>query len=478
MPPVFHPVTPQVAAELAQICGPDNVVYGDQKRLDRYSHDAVAEPKYAHSPEIVVRPATAAAISEIFRIAAREHVAVTPRGAGSGLSGGAVPLYGGIVLSLERLNRILEIDTQNLIAVVEPGVVTRELDEAAMKHGLFFAGYPMSEEFCTVGGNVAENAGGGRAIKYGVTGRYITGLEAVIPTGELLRLGGKRLKDVTGYNFIGLLTGSEGTLGVITKIYIRLLPRPTKRITIAALFRDTRSAVDAVSAVMTAGSVVPTSAELLDRQSLHETCRAMGETLPFEEAEAMMLFEVDGTNEEVVATDARVVEEICRRGNVVEVFRADAEEESERFWRIRKRAAVILIRGRLRQSIEDVVVPIAAIPDFLLGLRELERRFDVTIPCIGHAGDGNLHATPRINPSWSVEQWDEREPEILGDLYRMVRRLGGTISGEHGIGHKRKRYLPLVMDEGEIALMKRVKRAFDPLGILNPGKIFDLDDEA
>lgn len=469
----YNQVTPAVHQKLVEICGSEGVLTSESNKLGRYSHDAVAEVKYAHNPEVVVIPTDARQIAEIMKLATRERIPVTPRGAGSGLSGGAVPLYGGILLSLERMDHILEIDAQNLMAVVEPGVVTRELDEAAMNHGLFFAGYPMSEEFCTVGGNVAENAGGGRAIKYGVTGRYVTGLEVVLPTGEILTLGGKRLKDVTGYNLIGLLTGSEGTLAVITKITIRLLPRPTKRVTIAALFQSAESAVRVLSKLATAGSLVPTSAELMDRPSLHETCEALEETLPYEQSDAMMLFEVDGNNEDQVSSDAKVIEELCRAEQVVGVFRATTQAESERFWKIRKRAAIILIRGRLRQSIEDVVVPVAAIPQFLNGLREIERRFDISIPCIGHAGDGNLHATPRINPEWSIEEWEEREPEILGALYRMVRELGGTLSGEHGIGHKRKGYLPLVMDAAEIDLLRRVKEAFDPAGILNPGKIFD-----
>jgi glycolate oxidase len=469
----YSKVTVEVIKQLVAICGTDHVLHGDTKVLAKYSHDMVTEKKYARDPEVVVLPRTAQEISEILKLATQARIPVTPRGAGSGLSGGAVPLFGGICLSLERMNEILEIDTKNLIAVVEPGVVTNKLEAVAMEKGLFFAGYPMSEEFCFVGGNVAENAGGGRAIKYGVTGRYITGLEAVLPTGEILQFGGKRLKDVTGYNFIGLLTGSEGTLAVITKIFIRLLPRPTERVTVAVLFRDSRSAIEVVTSIMTSGSIVPTSAEFIDHKSLVETCAQMNETIPYREAGAMMLFEVDGVHAEEVRSDAATIERLCREHDPTAVYVADTPEESERFWKIRKRVPLALRKGSTLQSIEDVVVPIAAIPEFLDRLRELEKRFDLDIPCFGHAGDGNLHAHPKVNPSWSEDEWEKREPQILSSLYQVVYELGGTISGEHGIGHKRKQFMHIVMSETEIELMRGIKRVFDPQNILNPGKIFD-----
>lgn len=473
MTEAYGKVDHEIVEKLAGICGPEHVVFGDEKQLAKYSHDMVTEKKYAHPPEVVVKPASTEEVAAVMRVAARNRIPVTPRGAGSGLSGGAVPLHGGICLSLERMDRILEIDTKNLIAVVEPGVVTNKFEAAAAAKGLFFAGYPMSEEFCFVGGNVAENAGGGRAIKYGVTGRYITGLEVVLPTGEVLQFGGKRLKDVTGYNFIGLLTGSEGTLGVVTKIFIRLLPRPTYRVTVAALFPSARSAIDVVASIMTSGGLVPTSAEFMDRKSLTETCRQMKETIPYGEAEAMMLFEVDGVHEEEVRAEAATIEGLCRDQDPIAVYLADSPEESERFWKIRKQVPLALRRGTTRQSVEDVVVPIAAIPDFIEGLRELEDRFGVDIPCFGHAGDGNLHSHPKTNPSWTPEEWESKEPEILRAMYRLVSDMGGTISGEHGIGHKRKQYLNIVMSETEIELMRKIKRAFDPQNILNPGKIFD-----
>ena len=294
----YHSVTDDAASKLKDICGEENVIYKDAAKLKRYSRDQVAEKKYSHPPEIVVMPGSPEEIRQIMKMANRERIPVTPRGAGSGLSGGAVPLYGGIVLSVKRMNKICEIDPDNMMTVVEPGVVTNQLDQRLEEYGLFFAGYPMSDEFCFIGGNVAENAGGGRAVKYGVTGRYITGLEMVTPTGELVQLGGKRVKDVTGYDLVKLMIGSEGTLGVFTKIWIKLLPRPTVRHTLAVLFPDPRTAVSTVPLIMRRGGFMPTSVEFIDRLCLHRTCAFLRETLPIENSGAMMLFEAHGRNPE------------------------------------------------------------------------------------------------------------------------------------------------------------------------------------
>lgn len=458
--------------QLHNICGTEAVLV-DEKALDRYSRDQVAEKKYAHAPEVVVTPENAAQIIEILHLANREKIPVTPRGAGSGLSGGAVPLYGGICLSIERMNRILEIDRENLVAVVEPGVVTNKLDAALKEYGLFFAGYPMSEEFCFVGGNVGENAGGGRAIKYGVTGKYILGLEVISPTGELMQLGGKRFKDVTGYDLVSLMVGSEGTLGVFSKIFIKLLARPVHRFNILALFKDIPSAIAIVPIVMTQGKLIPTSIEFLDRLCLYETCKSLNESIAYQEAGSMLLFEIDGIHADQVKRDAAVIQQLCEEHHALNVYTAETEEESERFWKIRKQVPWMLKRFGSHQSAEDFVVPIASIPTIITRIEEIEQQYDVMIPCFGHAGDGNLHAVPIKNPDHSEEHWHKILPELLSDIYRDVAKLGGTISGEHGIGHKRKRYMELVMSKAQIEMMRSIKRALDPNNILNPGKIFD-----
>jgi glycolate oxidase len=371
------------------------------------------------------------------------------------------------------MNRILEIDRENLIAVVEPGVITNKLDTALKEYGLFFAGYPMSEEFCFVGGNVGENAGGGRAIKYGVTGKYITGLEVVTPTGECFQLGGKRFKDVTGYDLVRLMVGSEGTLGIFTKIFIKLLPRPAHRISILALFHDIPTAIAIVPIIMTQGKLIPTSIEFLDRLCLHETCQALNESIAYHDAGSMLLFEVDGIHEDQVRTDAAIIHQLCEDHQALQVYTATTEEESDRFWAIRKHVPWMLKRFGSHQSAEDIVVPIASIPTIIQRIGEFEKQYDVLIPCFGHAGDGNLHAVPLKNPDHSEEHWHKILPELLADIYRDVAKLGGTISGEHGIGHKRKGYMELVMSEAQLEMMKSIKRALDPKNILNPGKIFD-----
>ena len=469
----YRPVTPEIVKELEKICGAAHVLFDDQKKLEKYSRDKVPGP-YGHMPEVVVLPKTAREIAEVVKLANRAMIPVTPRAAGSGLSGGAVPIYGGIVLSVERMNDILEVDEQNLMAVVEPGVVTNKLDEVLQNHDLFFAGYPMSEEFCFIGGNVAENAGGGRAVKYGVTGQYILGLEIVTPTGEITQLGGKRIKDVTGYNLVQLMVGSEGTLGIFSKIIIKLLPRPSVRQAILVLFADPETAIAVVPEVMTSGKLVPTSIEFMDGFTFNMTAKALKEPFPYEKIGAALLFEVDGNHLPVVAENAATISRICRERGALEEYQATTDQEIERFWRIRKRIPWDMMRYTSHQSVEDIVVPIANIPLALSNLKQIGEKYGVAIPVVGHAGDGNLHAIPLKNPDSSVEHWEEILPALLKDIYVMTSELGGTISGEHGIGHKRRDYMSLVMSEAQLDMMRSIKRALDPNNILNPGKVFSL----
>jgi glycolate oxidase len=422
-------------------------------------------------PEAVVKPETAQQVSQILKLANRERIPVTPRGAGSGLSCGAVPIYGGIVLSVERMNRILEIDRENLVAVVEPGVVTNDINDAVEAYGLFYAGYPMSVELCFVGGNVAENAGGGRAIKYGVTGRYVLGLEVVLPTGEIVQLGGKRVKDVTGYDLLRLMVGSEGTLGVFTKITLRLLPRPTARAVLLVPFPDTTTAIGAVPRVMTRGRIVPTSVEFMDQHSIEAAYTYTGERLPHPNVGAMLLIEIDGTSEERVEHDMNTVIELCLELGALDILVGNTPRDERRMWRPRQEMAEALKAVSPVQSLEDIVVPMAQIPDLVPELDRLSEKYDVLIPCYGHAGDGNLHATIVKKRDTPMDEWNEKLPAILEALYVVVAKLGGTISGEHGVGSKRARYLPLVMDEKLIELQRAIKETFDPLNILNPGKI-------
>ena len=469
----FRPVTPEIVAELKRICGEAFVFSDDPRKLEKYARDKVAGEE-SYLPEVAVLPKTVREIAEVVKLANRERVPITPRAAGSGLSGGAAPIYGGILLSVERMNHIIEVDDKNLMAVVEPGVVTNKLDEALREYGLFFAGYPMSEEFCFIGGNVAENAGGGRAVKYRVTGQYIHGLEIVTPIGEIIQLGGKRIKDVTGYNLVQLMVGSEGTLGIFTKIFIKLLPRPTVRQAILVLFEDAATAIAVVPEVMTSGKFVPTSIEFMDGFTFTMTARALKEPFPYEKIGAALLFEVDGTHLPSVAENAAAISRICREHGALEEYPASTDEDIERFWRIRKRIPWEIMRYATHQSIEDIVVPIAGIPEALSRLKKIGEKYGVAIPVLGHAGDGNLHAIPLKNPASPVEHWEEILPALLKDIYIMTAELGGTISGEHGIGYKRRDYMGLVMSEAQLDMMRNIKRALDPNNILNPGKIFSL----
>ena len=471
--PSFNSLTPALADELRKIVGEKYVVYGDSEKLEPYSHDEVAESEYSHMPDCLVRPGTAAEIAAIMKLANRERIPVTPRGAGSGLSGGAVPLCGGIVLLCDRMNKVIEYDKANMMITVEPGMVTNEINELVKGDGLFYAGYPMSLETCYIGGNVAENAGGGKAVKYGVTGRYVTGLEVVTPTGDVVELGGKLVKDVTGYNLIALMVGSEGTLGIFTKITLKLMPLPKASVDLLALFKTADDAISAVPRIMTTGGIIPTAIEFMDQTSVQASCRYLNETMPYEQCGAMLLITVDGPDATQVESQYETIGEMCMAAGAMEIYIADNYTTSERIWKVRRNIAEAFKVQSPHQSLEDIVVPIAAIPRMVAGLGELARKYDCAIPCYGHAGDGNLHATPVMNPKWTASQWHDTLGEILVDMYKLTNELGGKISGEHGIGHKRKKYMPLCCQEEFIGMMRSVKRALDPNNVLNPGKIFE-----
>jgi glycolate oxidase len=468
----YAPVTRKIASALQAIVGEKNVIFSDPDLLQNYAHDEVSGPEYARMPEAVVKPASASEISEILKLANRHRIPVTPRGGGTGLSCGAVPLFGGIVLALERMNRILEIDRENMVAVVEPGVVTSEISKAVQAFGLFYAGYPMSFESCFIGGNLAENAGGGRAIKYGVTGHHVLGLEAVLPTGEIVEMGGKRLKDVTGYDLMHLLVGSEGTLGIFTKIILRLLPQPAATAVLLIPFGNAADAVGAFPRVVAQAGILPTAIEFMDRLSIETVYRFLGEDPPRPDIGSMLLIELDGSSREKVDEECEKFGELFLEAGALDVYVGNTPTTERKMWRPRVNLAEAFKTVCPVQSLEDIVVPTARIPDLVCELERLAMKHDVLIPCYGHAGDGNLHATPVKKPETPMEAWKEKLPLILTELYEVVFRLGGTISGEHGIGFKRASYLPIVMSPGLIALQKRIKQVFDPLNILNPGKIF------
>lgn len=468
-------VTPEITARLEAICGKPYVIYRDAERLEPYSHDEIPGKHYRHMPEAVVRPKCTEEVAAIVRLANEEHIPLTPRGAGSGLSGGAVPVFGGIVLATDRMNQILELDKENMMIVVQPGVIANDINEYLRPHNLFYAGYPMSMETCFIGGNVAENAGGGKAVKYGVTGRYVLGLEMVLPSGEVMELGGKLLKDVTGYNLLPLVTGSEGTLGVFTKIILKVIPRPKYQYDMLALFKDSKTAIDAVPVTMTESGVIPTSIEYMDADSFQSACRYLNETLPYENCGAMLLLSVDGNDPEKMMDDCEALGTFMEKQGAFMVYVADNPANSERIWKIRRNVAEAFSLYYPRQSGEDVVVPPASIAEVAAEFIDLADRYGVTIPCYGHAGDGNLHSRVSAPPSWPDEKWESTLPLILKELYAVVAKHGGRISGEHGIGCKRLKYMPCVVSETYLNVLRAIKKALDPNNIMNPGKVFSLD---
>jgi glycolate oxidase len=438
----------------------------DEDSRTIYGADAL---KQGRRPDAVVLPADTKEVAAVVGLCARHRVPIVPRGAGTGYTGGAVPTQGGIVLSLERMNRILEIDEANLIAVVEPHVVTGDLQAAVERVGLFYPPDPASLKESVIAGNVAECAGGPRAFKYGTTKQYVLGLEVVLPTGEVIRTGGKVVKNVVGYDLTHLIVGSEGTLGVITQVVLRLVPKPPVQSTLRATFTDVESAVQAVINVIRA-RVVPAAVELIDGDSLEAVAQYLQvRSLAPQGTAAMLLLEVDGVPP-AVEEEAGRVEEACRDAGATEVLRARDEEERQELWRVRRELSRSLKMITPLKYNHDVVVPKGRIPELFALVREIRDEFNLRIPCFGHAGDGNIHVNIMVDPNNEAEIARAREAERR--LFAGVVSLEGSISGEHGIGFAKAPFLGLELSPEAIALMKRVKHAFDPHDILNPGKIF------
>jgi glycolate oxidase len=466
----FNQVNPDFIEALQSIVGSANVIT-DVEKLHMYSHDELPDERCHMTPAAAVRPATTAEVAAVMKLAQLHRIPVTPRGAGTGLAGGAVPLYGGIVLSLERMNRILDYDKLNMVVVVEPGAITNKINDMLASDGLFYPGYPMSKESCSVGGNVSTNAGGGRAVKYGVTGRYVLGLEAVLPTGEIIRLGGKRVKDVTGYNLIPLLVGSEGTLAIVTKIILKILPLPNAQIDLLLLFPGLEQAVALASKLMSEGKIIPAAIEFMDYFAVEIACRFLGESLPHK-AEALLLVQLDGVSKDELFSECELLGNLAEKFGVLEIYCAEDAATRRKLWRIREVTAEAVKTLYPIQNGEDIVVPLSAVPAFVSFLHNLAGRYGCDVVSYGHAGDGNIHARFLKRETQSRADWDKALPSMMTEAYRKAASLGGTISGEHGIGLKRKEYLHEVMGTAEIILQQRLKAAFDPYNILNPGKIF------
>ena len=453
----------ELYGELEKIVGQQRVSDAD---LDRVCHSYDATKQRA-MPDVVIKPSSAQEVSEILKLANERGIPVYPRGAASGLTGGAVPLHGGIALDMTQMNRIIEIDEANLIATVEPGVVVADFQKEVEKLGLLYPPDPASNSFATMGGSVAECAGGMRGMKYGVTRDYIMALELVLPTGEIINIGSRTLKSVTGYNLVHLFVGSEGTLGIFTKIVVKLVPPPEHVETILTSFSSIGDAADSVSAII-AEKIVPRALEFIDEECI----RAVGIHAGFEVAEgtkALLLIEVDGS-EETAQRDAARVMEICKDNGAFEVKKAETAEEVDELWTVRRSISPALYAISKGKMNEDICVPRSNLTKMLEKIAEIAGKHGLTTANFGHAGDGNIHMNILMDPG--VPEEVEHAEAAAGEIFREVVNLDGTLTGEHGIGNTKSKYLDIEIKPREMKLMKDIKALFDPNGVLNPGKIF------
>jgi len=463
----YSRVTDEVLARLVGIVGEKNVLTGDD-RYD-YSRDEtlVVKPVF---PEVVVRPEATGSVAKILKLANRMCIPVTPRGGGTGLSGGAVPIYGGIVLSLERMNRILEIDRENFVAVVEAGVVLSDLYQAVEASGLYYPIYP-GEKSATLGGNAATNAGGMRAVKYGVTRNSVVGLEAVLPGGEVIQTGGKFVKCSTGYDLTQLLVGSEGTLAVITRVILRLVPPPGKREILFIPFHHLSDAIRSVPDILREG-ILPVGLEFMERDIIKMVEEYTGQEVPFHDYEAFLMMIVEANSEDEVYRIATHIGELCLRNGAVDVFSPGSLRAGQHLLEVREKFySVIKHFGTL--DLVDVVVPRSKIAEFIEKAKKIASGYGIPLVAYGHAGDGNIHLHPMGRDEAGYEA---KAKEMMVKIYKLGVSLGGTISGEHGLGMAKMGYLPMVAGKPEVELMKRIKRAFDPKNIMNPGKVLDMEE--
>ncbi|MBW2219195.1 MAG: FAD-binding protein [Deltaproteobacteria bacterium] len=449
--------------KLRQIVGKEHCTI-EKEELVCYSYDATGK---MYLPDAVIFPESSDDISAILKLANKERFFVIPRGAGSGMTGGSLPVQGGIVLVMKRLNRILEIDRDNLIARVQPGVVTGHFHEAVEKESLFYPPDPASSDFSTLGGNLAECAGGPRAVKYGVTRDYVLGLEAVLPTGDIIKTGVKTVKGVVGYDLTRLLVGSEGTLGIITDMTLRLLPLPESVSTITVVFDKMEAAAQTVSEIIRQG-IIPRTIEYMDNASIRCTESYLKIGLPVD-AGAMLIIEVDGKENET-ATEIEVLKSLCMHKGARDVKMAETNAERDDLWKARKAISPALYKYAPDKINEDIVVPRSRIPDMVVKIAELRERSGLTMATFGHAGDGNIHFNVMLDKK-NRDELQKAEAAVL-EVFEYTLELGGTISGEHGIGITKSSYIKKEIGETELFLMKQIKKVFDPNGILNPGKLF------
>ena len=447
----------------------DNNVFLDDKTLDEYSHDETEDLKFY--PSIVLKPNNTNEISAILKYCNERIIPVTPCGARTGLSGGSLPIMGGVVLSTENLNSIISIDERNMQATVEPGVINQIFRDTVEEKGLFYPPDPASKGSSFLGGNLAENSGGPKALKYGVTKDYVLNLEVVLPTGEIIWTGANVLKNSTGYDLTSLMVGSEGTLGVITKIVFKLISLPTKDITLLVPFDSAENACKAVSAIFICG-ITPSALEFIERDAIDWTIKYTDINMKIEDnVQAHLLIEVDGNDIEQLYVDCEKISDVLNNFNCGDILIADSNEQKDRLWKMRRLVGEAVKSNSIYKE-EDTVVPRAELPKLLKGVKKIGEKYGFQSVCYGHAGDGNLHVNI-IKGDMSDKKWNNKLHKGIREIFTLTKNLGGTISGEHGIGLVQKPYIDIVFSKKEIEIQKEIKKIFDPNNILNPGKIFN-----
>lgn len=461
-------ISPEIHNKLIEIVG-NSYVFLDLETRNHYGHDETED--YVFPPNVVVKPANALEISEIMKLANEYKIPVTPIGGRTGLSGGALSIHKGIGLSTERLNTILQIDEQNLQVITEPAVITQVLREAVAEKNLFYPPDPSSQGSCWIGGNVAENAGGARAVKYGVTKDYVLNLEVVLPNGEIIWTGANTLKNSTGYNLTQLMVGSEGTLGIITKIVMKLLPKNTHNVLMLVPFYKADEACEAVSAIFRAG-IVPSALEFMERDAIDWVLQFVDglNVSVSDEIQAHLLIEVDGNYPDILFQEAEKIMNVVEQFKIDEVLFADTEDQKNALWKMRRSVAEAVKANSIYKE-EDTVVPRYELPTLLKGIKTIGNTYGFKSVCYGHAGDGNLHVNI-IKGDMTDENWNTEVTKGIREIFELTVSLNGTLSGEHGIGFVQKNYMDIAFNSTQLQLMKGIKAIFDPNGILNPGKIF------
>jgi glycolate oxidase len=463
----YNKITEDILASIKSIVGDDFVITG-KADLEKYSHDETEDLHYY--PEVVVKPKSPEDVSALLQLCNKHLIPVTPRGAGTGLSGGALPVMGGLLIAMERFNKVLLIDEQNLQAIVEPGVVTEEFMDQVAAKGFLYPVDPASKGSCFIGGNVSHGSGGPRVVKYGTIREYILNLEVVLPSGEIIWTGANTLKYAAGYNLTQLMIGSEGTLGIITKIVVKLIPGPTLDVLMLASFSSNEAACAAVSAIFRAG-IIPSAVEFMERRGVEWVVEHDGIAFDLKDGiEAFLLIEVDGTNQDVIFADCEKINQVFEAFDCKEVLFADTSAQKEELWRIRRTMAVSVKSNSVYKE-EDTVVPRASLPQLIKGIKEIGSKYGFESVCYGHAGDGNLHVNI-IKGKMSDDDWNSRLKDGISEIFELTVSLGGTLSGEHGIGLVQKDFMPIKYTEIHFELWRGIKQVFDKNGILNPGKIF------